>query len=198
MTRTLFAFAPPTAGLRITITTQPASDDGAILCQGAFATPFGTVVAFGAGGALWGLGLTGEMSEDEVRADLQARWPHARIITAPEALAPAIAALVAGRGDITVRLTGTEFQLQVWRALVEVPAGQVISYAMLADMIGRPRALRAVGTAVGQNPVSWAVPCHRVTRTDGSIGGYHWGAAIKRAMLAREGASIAPRAIAAL
>ena len=73
MTRTLFAFAPPTAGLRVTITTQPASDDGAILCQGAFATPFGTVVAFGAGGALWGLGLTGEMSEDEVRADLQAR-----------------------------------------------------------------------------------------------------------------------------
>ena len=155
-------------------------------------------MAFGAGGALWGLGLTGEMSEDEVRADLQARWPHARIITAPEALAPAIAALIAGRGDITVRLAGTEFQLQVWRALVEVPAGQVISSAMLADMIGRPRALRAVGTAVGQNPVSWAVPCHRVTRTDGSIGGYHWGAAIKRALLAREGASIAPRAIAAL
>lgn len=198
MTRTLFAFAPPTTGLRVRITTQPADDAGAVLCHGAFATPFGTVIALGAGGALWGLGLAGEMSADQVRTDLAARWPRARLVLAPEALAPAIEALLADQGEITVRLTGTEFQLAVWRALIEVPAGQVISYAMLADRIGRPRALRAVGTAVGQNPVSWAVPCHRVTRTDGSIGGYHWGAAIKRALLTREGASIAPRAIAAL
>ena len=198
MTRTLFAFAPPTPGLRVRITTQPAGDEDAVLCLGEFAAPFGTVVALGAGGVLWGLGLAGEMSADEVRADLQARWPRARTVTAPEALEPAVNALISGQGEITVRLTGTEFQLLVWRALTEVPAGQVISYAMLADMIGRPRALRAVGTAVGQNPVSWAVPCHRVTRTDGSIGGYHWGAGVKRALLTREDASIAPRAIAAL
>ncbi len=198
MTQTVFAFAQPAPGLRVRITTQPAEDAGAVLCHGEFSTPFGTVIAYGAGGALWGLGLAGEMSPDEVRTDLATRWPRARIVTAPEALAPAVNALIADRGEITVHLTGTEFQLAVWRALIEVPAGQVISYAMLADRIGRPRALRAVGTAVGQNPVSWAVPCHRVTRTDGSIGGYHWGAAIKRALLAREGASIAPRAIAAL
>ena len=198
MTQTAFAFAQPAPGLRVRITTQPAEDAGAVLCHGEFSTPFGTVIAFGAGGALWGLGLAGEMSPDEVRTDLATRWPRARIVTAPEALAPAVNALIADRGEITVHLTGTEFQLAVWRALIEVPAGQVISYAMLADRIGRPRALRAVGTAVGQNPVSWAVPCHRVTRTDGSSGGSHWGAAIKRALLAREGASIAPRAIAAL
>ena len=198
MTQTAFVFAPPGPGLRVRLTTQPADDAGAVLCYGEFATPFGIVVALGAGSALWGLGLAGEMSPDEVRTDLAARWPRARIVTAPEALAPAIHALIAGHGEITVRLTGTEFQLAVWRALIDVPAGQVISYAMLADQIGRPRALRAVGTAVGQNPVSWAVPCHRVTRSDGSIGGYHWGAAIKRALLTREGASIAPRAIAAL
>lgn len=196
MNRTLFSADPPDRGLRITLAHRV--DAGGVLCLGQFPTPFGTVVALGAGGALWGLGFAGERTAAEVLADLMARWPGARPVEAPEALAPAIDALLAGSGEITVALAGTPFQLAVWRALVEVPAGQVISYAMLAERIGRPRALRAVGTAVGQNPVSWAVPCHRVTRADGSIGGYHWGEAVKRALLAREGASIAPRAIAAL
>lgn len=198
MTQASFAFAPPQTGLRVSVTTQPADDRGITLCHGQFATPFGDVIAFGAAGALWGLGFTGEMSAPEVRKDLLARWPRAHITEAPEALSGAIGSLLAGHGDLTVRLTGTGFQLQVWRGLLTIPPGQVISYAGLAEMIGRPQALRAVGTAVGQNPVSWAVPCHRVTRTDGSIGGYHWGATIKCALLTREGASIAPRAIAAM
>ncbi|MCV2446489.1 methylated-DNA--[protein]-cysteine S-methyltransferase [Paracoccus sp. DMF] len=197
MNRTLFSPATPADGLGIILATRSASD-ATVLCLGRFETPLGTVVALGAGGALWGLGFVGEMAPDAVLADLMARWPGARAVEAPEALAPAITALLSDSGEITVALSGTDFQLAVWRALAEVPAGQVISYAMLAERIGRPRALRAVGTAVGQNPVSWAIPCHRVTRTDGSIGGYHWGAAVKRALLAREGASIAPRAIAAL
>ncbi|KGJ04723.1 AraC family transcriptional regulator, regulatory protein of adaptative response / methylated-DNA-[protein]-cysteine methyltransferase [Paracoccus halophilus] len=189
---------PPGDGLRITVTTLPAAQAGVVLCLGQFDTPLGQVVAMGASGLLWGLGFAGETPADQVLADLLARWPGARTVPAPEALAPAIQALVAGRGDISVRLSGTGFQLQVWRALIQVPRGQVISYATLAEIIGRPRALRAVGTAVGQNPVSWAVPCHRVTRSDGRIGGYHWGASVKRALLAREGASIAPPALALL
>ncbi|WP_199258899.1 methylated-DNA--[protein]-cysteine S-methyltransferase [Paracoccus binzhouensis] len=198
MTRTLFSPAPAEPGLRVTITTQPAEDRGAVLCRGRFPTPLGTVIAYGAGGALWALGFAGPIPEDQVEADLAARFPRARTVEAPKALAPAIQTLLGGEGEIAVRLAGTAFQLQVWQALIRVPAGQVISYAMLAERIGRPRALRAVGTAVGQNPVSWVVPCHRVTRTGGAIGGYHWGEAVKRALLAREGASIAPRAIAAL
>lgn len=185
-------------GLEILITTQPTDSRGAVLCHGSFATPLGMVVALGAGGALWGLGIAAEMPAETVLADLAERWPGIRLVEAPEALAPAVEALLLDRGTVTVRLSGTPFQLQVWRALTQVPRGQVISYATLAHRIGRPTALRAVGTAVGQNPVSWAIPCHRVTRTDGSIGGYHWGAAVKRAMLAREGASIVPRAIAGL
>lgn len=196
MTKDLFSPPPQPDDLHITITSQPTGTDDTVLCAGSFRTPVGTVVAMGAGGALWGLGFAGEMSVRQVQDDLMARWPHARLTEAPKALAPAIDALLEGRGDICVRLTGTEFQLQVWRALADVPAGQVISYARLAEIIARPRALRAVGTAVGQNPVSWAIPCHRITRTDGGIGGYHWGAGIKRALLAREGASIAPPSLA--
>ncbi|WP_288948161.1 methylated-DNA--[protein]-cysteine S-methyltransferase [uncultured Paracoccus sp.] len=198
MTATLFPLTPPENGLRVTITTQPAEDPGVVLCHGRFKTPLGTVIAYGAAGALWGLGFAGPLPETEVEADLSSRWPGARPVPAPEALEPAIDALVAGAGEITVRLSGTPFQLQVWQALTQVPAGQVISYATLAERIGRPRALRAVGTAVGQNPVSWAIPCHRVTRTGGAIGGYHWGEAVKRALLTREGAKIAPLAIAVL
>lgn len=199
MTQISLSFdAPRPSGLRVTITSQPADDRDAVLCHGAFPSPIGTIVALGAGGALWGLGLAGDMTPDDVLADLSARWPRARLVDAPEALAPAIAALLHDQGEVTVRLTGTEFQLQVWRALVDIPLGQLISYAGLAERIGRRNALRAVGTAVGQNPVSWIVPCHRVTRTDGGIGGYHWGEAVKRALLTREGASIAPRAIAAM
>lgn len=187
---------PSPTGPHITLTRHPATDQGVTLCHGCFDTAVGPVVALGQGGALWGLGFATELPAATVLADLAARWPQASLVDAPEALAPAIAALDQGHGDVTVRLKGTEFQMLVWQALTHVPAGQVISYAMLAQQIGRPKALRAVGTAVGQNPVSWAVPCHRVTRTDGSIGGYHWGEAAKRALLSREGASIAPRAIA--
>src|SRR5690606_25729301 len=103
MTRTLFTPAPAQPGLRVAITTQPAQDLGAVLCRGRFSTPLGTVVALGAGGALWGLGFAGPLPVDQVEADLERRWPRARIVEAPEALDPAIRALSAGQGDITVR-----------------------------------------------------------------------------------------------
>lgn len=187
---------PPDEGLTVTVSHLPDSDRGAALCIGSFATPLGEVIAIGAEGTLWALGLASEIPVAEVRADLTARFPGARFIDAPEALAPAIATLIAGTGEIRVRLAGTPFQTRVWQTLLEVPAGKVVSYATLAGMIGQPRAVRAVGTAVGQNPVSWVVPCHRVTRTGGAIGGYHWGEAAKRALLVREGAIVAPLLIA--
>lgn len=186
---------PALEDLRIQVVTQPRDPQGVTLCVGEFDTPLGRVIAMEAEGVIWGLGFVGDLSPAEVRADLLSRWPDIRTVDAPEALAPVIQALLTGSGDLTVRLTGTEFQLQVWRGLLEVPRGQVISYAVLAERIGRPNALRAVGTAVGQNPVSWIVPCHRVTRTGGALGGYHWGAGVKRVLLTHEGASVAPPAL---
>ncbi len=196
MTRTLFSRSLPHSGLSVTAVASPSDDLGAVLCVGRFETPLGVVIAIGAEGLLWALGFAGEIPEDEVRRDLQSRWPRARYVEAPEALAGAITALVNDEGDIRVRLVGTPFQMLVWRALLEIPFGEVASYGDLADSIGRPGAVRAVGTAVGQNPVSWAVPCHRVTRKGGAIGGYHWGDAAKRILLTREGAVLAPLAIA--
>ena len=83
-------------------------------------------------------------------------------------------------------LKGSEFQRQVWKALCHIPAGQTLSYGELARRIGHPTACRAVGSAVGQNPISWLIPCHRVVRSGGAIGGYHWGPNRKAALLSWE------------
>jgi len=85
-------------------------------------------------------------------------------------------------------LRGTNFQIKVWQALLEIPPGAVVPYTDLATRVGNPKASRAVGSAVGQNPIAFIIPCHRVVRKVGSIGGYHGGTNRKRAMLAWEAA----------
>ena len=130
-----------------------------------------------------------------LQRELRRRFPRATI--RPEAaglakLADRIVALVDAGGagtDIPLDLMGTAFQQRVWRALREIPPGTTTTYSELARKIGAPRAVRAVGTACGANPVSVAVPCHRVLRSDGGLGGYAWGLPRKRALLAQEQAA---------
>lgn len=83
---------------------------------------------------------------------------------------------------------GAPFQIKVWEALLAIPTGHVTTYSDIAVAIGNPKAVRAVGTAVGRNPISWLIPCHRALRKSGALGGYHWGLEVKRAMLAWESA----------
>ena len=85
---------------------------------------------------------------------------------------------------------GTPFQESVWKALLEIPKGETRTYAQIADAIGSPKAVRAVGTAIGANPIAYLIPCHRVVRADGGLGGYRWGLAIKQKMLQTEGVNI--------
>ncbi len=85
-------------------------------------------------------------------------------------------------------LQGTNFQLKVWQALLEIPPGAVVAYEKLAARVGKPRATRAVATAVGQNPIAFLIPCHRVIRKVGAIGNYRGGVTRKRAILAWEAA----------
>lgn len=90
-------------------------------------------------------------------------------------------------GEIPLWLAGTAFQCCVWQALRDVPRGETVSYGDLARQIGRPRASRAVGAAVGANPIAYVVPCHRVVRADGGLGGFRWGLRFKRSLLRAEG-----------
>ena len=85
-------------------------------------------------------------------------------------------------------LIGAPFQIKVWQALLAIPSGHVTTYSEIARHIGHPKAVRAVGTAVGRNPISLLIPCHRALRKSGALGGYHWGLPVKRAMLAYEAA----------
>ncbi len=91
-------------------------------------------------------------------------------------------------GELTLDLQGTEFEQSVWQALLYIPYGELVSYGDVANDIGRPKAARAVGTAVGNNPVSLIVPCHRVVQKSGALGNYGWGLALKEQILKAEGA----------
>jgi AraC family transcriptional regulator of adaptative response/methylated-DNA-[protein]-cysteine methyltransferase len=126
-------------------------------------------------------------------ADLAREFPRAELVRDDEALrewAGSVVGAVAGRPvpGLPLDLLGTDFQRRVWAALLEVPAGTTVSYREVAESIGKPSAVRAVASACGDNHVAVVVPCHRVVRTDGGIGGYKWGLDRKRALLESEGA----------
>lgn len=126
---------------------------------------------------------------DETALDLTRRFPRAEVVPGGGALATLAAEVVAtvelpGRHhDLPLDVQGTAFQERVWQALQAIPAGETRTYAELAAMAGAPKAVRAVGSACGANPVVVAVPCHRVTRGDGTLGGYAYGPERKRALL---------------
>lgn len=158
---------------------------GLTISYGWFATPFGEALAMSTSRGLCALAFTSETTREAAYDDLTKRWPAGTYIEAPEIVRPYVEAAIGG-GDITLHLIGAPFQIKVWEALLSIPSGQVTTYSDIATAIGAPKAVRAVGTAVGRNPVSWLIPCHRVLRKTGALGGYHWGLPVKRALLAYE------------
>lgn len=157
---------------------------------GWFDSPFGEALAMATDRGLCGLAFVEDCGRSAAMADLRARWPRAAYREAPDRIAPWIDAAFAGRGEAALHMIGAPFQIKVWEALLRVPSGHVTTYSEIAQAIGTPRAVRAVGTAVGRNPVSFLIPCHRALRKSGALGGYHWGLPVKRAMLAWESARI--------
>jgi AraC family transcriptional regulator of adaptative response/methylated-DNA-[protein]-cysteine methyltransferase len=163
--------------------------EGLTIREGVFDTPFGPAVAMATEHGLCALGFAAEQGEDAVRADLRARWPRAVVLRDPEAVRPEVEAAFGGEGKGgRLHLIGAPFAIKVWEALLAIPSGQVTTYGEVAGAIGAPRAVRAVGTAVGRNPVAFLIPCHRALRGTGALGGYRWGLPVKRAMLAWEAA----------
>ncbi len=125
---------------------------------------------------------------------LRKEWPLADLVPDQDATRGAVAKAFPPPGSaavpsLSLHVKGTNFQLRVWRALLEIPVGSVTTYGAIAASIGDANAARAVGAAVGSNPVSYLIPCHRVIRASGELGGYAWGPDRKRVMLALEGGS---------
>ncbi|SMX24184.1 methylated-DNA--[protein]-cysteine S-methyltransferase [Boseongicola aestuarii] len=162
---------------------------------GWFESPFGPALIMGTDKGICGIGFSAEMGREATMTDLMRRWPNATFTEDPAAIAPfAVQAFPregSNREPAQLYLIGAPFQIKVWEALMRIPTGHVTTYSDIAKTIGNPKAVRAVGTAVGRNPVSWLIPCHRALRKSGGLGGYHWGLPVKRAMLAFETAETA-------
>ncbi|RYI17265.1 MAG: methylated-DNA--[protein]-cysteine S-methyltransferase [Acetobacteraceae bacterium] len=154
---------------------------------GWFESPFGPALVMATDKGICGIGFADEVGAETALEDLVRRWPRARFVEDPTAIRPMVDAAFGGQAT-SLHLIGAPFQIKVWEALLAIPTGHVTTYADIAGAIGHPQAHRAVGTAVGRNPISFLIPCHRALRRDGGLGGYHWGLPRKRAMLAWEAA----------
>ena len=169
--------------------------EGLEILWGWFESPFGPALIMGTERGICGIGFAAETGAEDTMTDLIGRWPNATFSEDPTALAPLAASAFPIDGKPTdpakLFLIGAPFQIKVWEALLSIPTGHVTTYSDIARTIGNPKAVRAVGTAVGRNPISWLIPCHRALRKSGGLGGYHWGLPVKRTMLAFEAAETA-------
>lgn len=169
--------------------------EGLEILWGWFDSPFGPALVMGTARGICGIGFSAETGVAATMADLKSRWPKAEFREDRAALAPLAAQAFPSEGSnrepARLFLIGAPFQIKVWEALLAIPTGHVTTYSDIARVIGHPKAVRAVGTAVGRNPISWLIPCHRALRKSGGLGGYHWGLPVKRAMLAWEAAETA-------
>ncbi|MFN3890784.1 MAG: methylated-DNA--[protein]-cysteine S-methyltransferase [Beijerinckiaceae bacterium] len=165
--------------------------EGLEMRYGFHASPFGEAVAVVAPRGLAGLGFVDDAGRPAALEDMRRRWPRARFVEDQAATAGFVARAfdpAEWRADRPLRvvLIGSDFEVRVWETLLRIPLGRAATYADVARSIGSPRAARAVGAAVGRNPISFVVPCHRVLGSGGALTGYHWGLTRKRALLGWE------------
>src|SRR6185437_10126257 len=151
--------------------------------------PFGTALVMATEKGVCGLAFGDDGEDAAMMDDMRTRWPNATY-RENRARTERIAKQIFEHSgdDIPLHLLGTPWQIKVWEALLAIPSGKMTTYRSVAEKLGNCKASRAVGTAVGRNPISWLIPCHRVLGSSGALTGYHWGLDRKRAMLAVEAA----------
>jgi AraC family transcriptional regulator, regulatory protein of adaptative response / methylated-DNA-[protein]-cysteine methyltransferase len=168
---------------------------GMTLTYGFHASPFGTAIVIASGRGLAGLAFADPGEEQAAFADMRRRWPRASFVedqAGTAALAQRIFDPNLWRPEQPLRvvLIGTDFEVRVWQTLLKIPMGCAVSYSDIAANISRPTASRAVGAAIGKNPISFVVPCHRALGKSGALTGYHWGITRKQAMLGWEAGQV--------
>jgi AraC family transcriptional regulator of adaptative response/methylated-DNA-[protein]-cysteine methyltransferase len=168
-----------------------AGGEGLTITYGFHPSPFGMALVMTTPRGLAGLALADAGKEKSALKDMRSRWPRARYVegfAATAATARRIFDTALWRKDQPLRvvLIGTDFEVRVWEKLLDIPMGKLDTYSGIAAKVGDRKAARAVGSAVGKNPICFVVPCHRVVGKNGDITGYHWGITRKRAMLGWE------------
>ena len=170
--------------------------EGLTLHYGFHPSPFGTALVMASERGLAGLAFADAGEEQAAFADMSGRWPKATYVEDNERTAPLAQRIFDAKlwrpdRPLRVVLIGTDFEVRVWDALLKVPFGRLTTYSELASKVCSPAAARAVGAAVGKNPVCFVVPCHRVIGKSGDLTGYHWGLTRKRAILGWEAGRMA-------
>ncbi|WP_201837235.1 methylated-DNA--[protein]-cysteine S-methyltransferase [Microvirga zambiensis] len=175
-----------------------AAGAGLVMRYGFHPSPFGEAVLIATDRGLAGLGFVDDGDRQAALADLTRRWPKASYVE-DEAATATLARRVFNPSQwqeeqpLRVVLIGTDFEVRVWQTLLRIPRDRATTYSDIARHIGKPAACRAVGAAVGKNPVSFVVPCHRVLGRSGALTGYHWGLTRKQAILGWEAGQSASR-----
>jgi AraC family transcriptional regulator of adaptative response/methylated-DNA-[protein]-cysteine methyltransferase len=173
-----------------------AGGESLTISYGFHPSPFGRALVMATPRGLAGLAFADAGEEKAALADMRSRWPRAAYVEDMEGTAPLArrifdSATWRAGTPLRVVLIGTDFEVRVWETLLQIPLGRLTSYSDIAAKICAPAAARAVGAAVGRNPISFVVPCHRVVGKSGSLSGYHWGLTRKRAMLGWEAGKVA-------
>ena len=168
-----------------------ARGEGLVIRYGFHASPFGKALVMATEYGLAGLAFADQGGEQAALADMMRRWPKAEYVADETAVAPLAHRIFdprEWRPDRPLRIVfiGTDFEVRVWETLLKVPFACATTYSDVARKIEKPSAARAVGAAVGKNPISFVVPCHRVLGRSGALTGYHWGLTRKRAILGWE------------
>ena len=164
---------------------------GLTIRYGFHPSPFGTALVMVTDRGLAGLAFSDGGNEAACLADMTCRWPNAIYVEDSAATVSYAARIFQSEQwlsdqPLRVVLIGTDFQVRVWESLLKIPLGKAVTYSDVARDIGQPTAMRAVGAAIGRNPISFVVPCHRALGKGGALTGYHWGLTRKRAMLGWE------------
>jgi AraC family transcriptional regulator, regulatory protein of adaptative response / methylated-DNA-[protein]-cysteine methyltransferase len=159
-------------------------------------SPFGSALVMATERGLCGLAFADEGEELAALADMRGRWPKASYVEDPAHTAPLAQRIFDSstwrkNRPLRVVLIGTDFEVRVWETLLSIPMGKLTTYSDIAAKVGKPTGARAVGGAVGRNPVCFVVPCHRVIGKSGELTGYHWGLTRKRAILGWEAGQVA-------
>jgi AraC family transcriptional regulator, regulatory protein of adaptative response / methylated-DNA-[protein]-cysteine methyltransferase len=169
--------------------------EGLAISYGFHPSPFGIALVMATERGLAGLAFADPGEERSALADMAGRWPRAKLVedaarTAPLAQRIFDSRLWRAQQPLRVVLIGTDFEVRVWETLLRIPMGRAMTYSGIAATIHAPKAARAVGAAVGKNPISFVVPCHRALGKNGDLTGYHWGLTRKRAMLGWEAGKV--------
>ena len=156
------------------------------IIYGWFDSPYGPMLLSSTEKGICGLAFKSDLSKGETKLKLFNYWPNANFQHNDNLITKHASSILENKNSLSIHMIGTPFQTNVWKALLTIPIGNITTYSDVACHLKNPNAVRAIANAIGKNPICWLIPCHRVIRKSGGLGGYRWGLNIKNNLLASE------------